>query len=68
MAQSTQHEIVAVAMRARDGRLEALVRRVARRSGESLEEALERAVDAAPPAARAAARQRSSASPRAGSR
>jgi 8-oxo-dGTP diphosphatase len=45
MAQSTQHEIVAVAMRARDGRLEALVRRVARRSGESLEEALERAVD-----------------------
>jgi 8-oxo-dGTP diphosphatase len=45
MAHSSQHDVVAVAMRARTGRLEALVQRVARRSGESLEEALARAVD-----------------------
>jgi ADP-ribose pyrophosphatase YjhB (NUDIX family) len=42
---STSHAVVAVAMRARNGRLEALVRRVARRSAESLEGALARAID-----------------------
>ena len=45
MAHSSRHEVVAVAMRARHGRLEALVRRVERRADESLEAALARAVD-----------------------
>jgi ADP-ribose pyrophosphatase YjhB (NUDIX family) len=47
MAHSSQHEVVAVVMSARDGRLEALVRRVRRRPDESLESALGRAVDVA---------------------
>jgi len=42
---STSHGVVAVAMRARDGRLEASVESVERRRGESLETALARAVD-----------------------
>ncbi len=45
MADSTQHTVVSVAMRAQAGRLEALVSRVERRRGESLESALGRAVD-----------------------
>ena len=45
MTDSSQHEVIAVAMRARDGRLEALVRRVERHADESLESALGRAVD-----------------------
>jgi ADP-ribose pyrophosphatase YjhB (NUDIX family) len=45
MAHSSRHEVVAVAMRARHGRLEALVRRVERRASESLEAALARAID-----------------------
>src|SRR5207253_1075677 len=45
MAHSSQHEVIAVAMRARDGRLEAFVSRVERRDDESLESALGRAVD-----------------------
>jgi 8-oxo-dGTP diphosphatase len=45
MADSTSHAVVAVAIRARGGRLESLVRRVDRRSGESLAAALARAVD-----------------------
>ena len=45
MRHSSQHEVIAVAMRARDGRLEALVSRVERRADESLESALGRAVD-----------------------
>ena len=44
MADST-HAVVAVAMRAYDGRLEALLSRVERRHGESLDQALARAVD-----------------------
>ncbi|HEY0415657.1 MAG TPA: NUDIX hydrolase [Gaiellaceae bacterium] len=47
MPDSTSHAVVAVAMRVRDGRLETLVRRVARRRGERLEDALGRAVDVA---------------------
>jgi 8-oxo-dGTP diphosphatase len=47
MAHCSQHEVVAVVMRARDGRLETLVRRVERRPDESLESALDRAVDVA---------------------
>jgi 8-oxo-dGTP diphosphatase len=45
MADSTQHAVVSVAMRARDGRLEALYGQVTLRRGESLEAALGRAVD-----------------------
>jgi 8-oxo-dGTP diphosphatase len=45
VADSTSHAVVAVAMRVRHGRLEALVARVDRRAGESLEAALARAVD-----------------------
>src|SRR5579885_2199855 len=45
MADSTSHAVIAVAMRVRDGRLEAAVSRVERRRGESLEAALGRAVD-----------------------
>src|SRR4051812_9451640 len=45
MADSTSHVVVAVAMRAREGRLESLVERVVRRRDESLEAALGRAVD-----------------------
>src|SRR5439155_18729318 len=45
MAHSSQHEVIAAAVRARDGRLEALVSRVERRADESLESALGRAVD-----------------------
>jgi 8-oxo-dGTP diphosphatase len=47
MEDSSRHEVVAVVMRAHDGRLEALVRRVERRPDESLESALGRAVDVA---------------------
>ena len=42
---STSHAVLAVAMRVRGGRLEALVRRVERLPGESLARALERAID-----------------------
>jgi ADP-ribose pyrophosphatase YjhB (NUDIX family) len=45
MAHSSQHQVIAVATRAHEGRLEALVRRVARRPDESLESALARAID-----------------------
>jgi 8-oxo-dGTP diphosphatase len=45
MAHSSRHEVVAVAMRARGGRLEALVVRVERRAEESLEAALAREID-----------------------
>lgn len=45
MPDSTSHGVVAVAMRAHDGRLEAAVESVERRRGESLESALARAVD-----------------------
>jgi ADP-ribose pyrophosphatase YjhB (NUDIX family) len=45
MPHSSQHEVIAVAMRAREGRLEALLRRVEWQPGESLEDALARAVD-----------------------
>jgi 8-oxo-dGTP diphosphatase len=45
MPDSTSHIVVAVAMRARGGRLEPTVRRVNRRRGESLETALARAID-----------------------
>ena len=45
MANSSQHEVVAVVMRSRDGGLETLVRRVERSPDESLESALGRAVD-----------------------
>jgi 8-oxo-dGTP diphosphatase len=48
MRDSTSHAVVAVAMRVHDGRLEALVRRVARVPGESLGAALGRAIDVAP--------------------
>jgi ADP-ribose pyrophosphatase YjhB (NUDIX family) len=44
---STSHAVVAVAMRARDGRLETILRRVDRGRGESLEAALARAIDVA---------------------
>ena len=45
VSDSTSHAVVAVAMRVRDGSLEALVRRVGRHAGEGLAEALARAVD-----------------------
>jgi 8-oxo-dGTP diphosphatase len=45
MTDCTSHEVIAVAMRARDGRLEALLRRVERRGDESLEAALARSID-----------------------
>lgn len=45
MADSTSHAVVGVAIRARDGRLESLVRRVDRARGESLAAALARALD-----------------------
>lgn len=45
MADSTSHVVVAVAMRVRGGRLEALLRRVERLPGETLARALERAID-----------------------
>jgi 8-oxo-dGTP diphosphatase len=45
MGDSTSHAVVSVAMRAHDGRLEALLARVERRDDESLEAALARAVD-----------------------
>src|SRR3954471_12461628 len=45
MADSTQHAVVSVAMRVRDGRLEALYAQVTLHRGESLEAALARAVD-----------------------
>jgi 8-oxo-dGTP diphosphatase len=45
MADSTQHSVVSVAMRARAGRLEALYTQVALERGESLEAALARAID-----------------------
>jgi hypothetical protein len=47
VADSTSHTVVAVAMRAREGRLEALLGRVERRAKEPLESALGRAVDVA---------------------
>jgi 8-oxo-dGTP diphosphatase len=45
MSDSTSHAVVAVAMRVKGGRLEALLRRVERLPGESLAGALERAID-----------------------
>jgi ADP-ribose pyrophosphatase YjhB (NUDIX family) len=45
MSGSTSHEVIAVVMRARDGRLEALVRHVDRTPGEPLDHALGRAID-----------------------
>jgi 8-oxo-dGTP diphosphatase len=45
VADSTSHAVVGVAIRARDGRLESLVRRVDRARGESLAAALARALD-----------------------
>jgi 8-oxo-dGTP diphosphatase len=47
MTDSTSHAVVAVAMRVHDGRLEASLRRVERRPGESLAGAVGRAVDVA---------------------
>ncbi|MGZ4291754.1 MAG: NUDIX hydrolase [Gaiellaceae bacterium] len=47
MTDSTSHTVLAVAIRAHEGRLEALQRRVARRRDESLEDALGRAIDVA---------------------
>ena len=45
LADSTHHRLIAVALRARPGRLDASVSSVTRRSGESLDAALARAVD-----------------------
>jgi ADP-ribose pyrophosphatase YjhB (NUDIX family) len=45
MADSTSHRVLAVAAKARAGRLDVTVRGVQRRRGESLEQALARAVD-----------------------
>ena len=45
MADSTSHTVVAVALRVRDGALEARLARAERRRGEALEDALARAVD-----------------------
>ena len=45
MADSTHHALIAVVLRARAGRLDALVSRVTRKAGESLDAALGRAVD-----------------------
>lgn len=45
MADSTDHTVIAVVLRVREGRLEPLVRRVERKPAESLEGALARLVD-----------------------
>jgi ADP-ribose pyrophosphatase YjhB (NUDIX family) len=45
VSDSTSHEVVAVVMRVRDGRLDALVAHVVRKPREALEAALARAVD-----------------------
>src|SRR2546421_8114743 len=45
MADSTDHTVIAVVLRVREGRLEPLLRRIERRSSESLEGALARLVD-----------------------